>query len=177
MISCIVHSLLPTFLPVLEPPRVEPAGIYCSDGKRPDGIGREGNHWCEVPHVWTLLLHCISPMQSVKHRICGNPSRGQEENHQHTDYPHIFTPVSVETSELFGPLTCFPGRCWSLYHPGNIIITQATGEKMYYSFLLQRLPWWLRAVSVGTTGQFVGLDQSAGLTLFIYLLFSFSIAL
>ena len=75
--------------------------------------------------------------------------------YQHLDISHSFTPVSVETSGVFGPLT------HAFLKDLGRRITLATGEARSYSYLIQRVSVAIQrgnAASVaGTTGEFPAL--------------------
>ena len=144
------------------PSRLEPAGIYRSDGKRPDGITL-------VPWesgkllVWdatcadTFAPSYISDAASGVGVVAAQAEARKVAKYQHLDTSHSFAPVSVETSGVFGPQThAF------LKNLGRRI-TLATGEVRSFSYLIQRMSVAIQrgnAASVaGTTGQFPALPD------------------
>ena len=120
------------------PSRLEPSGLYRSDGKRPDGITmvpwKNGKYL-----VWdaTCPATFATSYTALATREVGAVAAQAEEKkatkYSHLVFNHIFTPVAIETSGAMGPETRVflkeLGHCLRL----------ATGEAKSKSFLLQRL--------------------------------------
>ena len=95
------------------PSRLEPSGLYRSDGKRPDGItiapwerGRT--------LIWDAT--CIDTFAPSYTRMAIEEAGSvaeiadirKKKNYEALSTVHIFTPIAVETSGVFGPETrCF----------------------------------------------------------------------
>ena len=143
------------------PSRLEPVGIYRSDGKRPDGI-------TVVPWergqllVWDATCSdTFAPSYTTyATREAGAVAALAEERkkakYQHLDASHCFVPIAVETAGAFGPQT----RAF-LKDLGRRI-TRATGDERSHSYLIQRVSVAIQrgnAASVaGTSGQSASLD-------------------
>ena len=136
------------------PSRLEPAGIYWCDGKRPDGITL-------VPWergkllVWdatctdTFAPSYTSNAASEAGAVAALAEERKKAKYQHLDASHTFIPVTVETTGVFGALT----RAFlkDLSHR----IVRATGEERSYSPKGyrwrfnggMRYRWWAHLVS------------------------------
>ena len=94
----------------LEPSRLEPSGIHCSDGKRPDGITtipwRNGKLL-----VWDATSpDTFAPLHVSKATSEAGAVAALAEDRKRTKYTcleptYTFTPIAIETSGVFGPLT------------------------------------------------------------------------
>ena len=108
------------------PSRLEPAGIYRSDGKRPYGItvslGRVVSCWSGMPHAQTLLLHRTLPMQQGKReRLLPWQSRGKRLN------TNIWIPHTVSFPSQWPPQSLRPSDTGFPEHPhtcGFFVLTQ-----------------------------------------------------
>ena len=144
------------------PSRLEPAGIYCSDGKRPDSITlvswESGKLLVrDATCADTFAPSYISDAASGVGVVAAQTEARKVAKYQHLDTSHSFTPVSVETSGVFGPQT------HAFLKSLGRRITLATGEVRSFSYLIQRMSVAIQrgnAVSVaGTTGQFPALPD------------------
>ena len=157
-LNVIVHRALST---AKIPSRLEPAGIYRSDGKRPDGI-------TVVPWERGQLLvwdgtcsDTFAPSYTTNAtREAGAVAALAEERkkakYQHLDASHYFVPITVETAGTFGPQTR------AFLKDLGCRITRATGDMRSHSYLVQRVSVAIQrgnAASVaGTSGQSTTLD-------------------
>ena len=120
------------------PSRLEPAGIYRSDGKRPDGI-------TVVPWergkllVWdatcsdTFAPSYSSNAASEVGAVAAMAEERKKAKYEHLDASHSFVPVAVETAGVFGPLT------HTFLKDLGRRIALVTGEEKSYSYLVQRV--------------------------------------
>ena len=117
------------------PSRLEPSGLFRSDGKRPDGISlvpwKNGKLlvWdatCPDTFAPSYIAHATSEAGAVA---------AQAEQKKCEKYCHLdtFVPVAIETSGAIGPTT----RVF-LRELGQRL-GQVTGEARSYNYLLQRL--------------------------------------
>ena len=144
------------------PSRLEPAGIYRSDGKRPDGI-------TVVPWergkllVWdatcsdTFAPSYSSNAASEVGAVAAMAEERKKAKYEHLDASHSFVPVAVETAGVFGPLT------HAFLKDLGRRIALVTGEEKSYSYLVQRVSVAIQrgnaASVVGTMGQLGSLDE------------------
>ena len=92
------------------PSRLEPSGIFRSDGKRPDGITL-------VPWksgrllVWdatcpdTFAPSYLPTAASGVGEVAAAAEERKKRKYSHLDQCHLFVPVAIETSGVFGPET------------------------------------------------------------------------
>ena len=85
-------------------------GLYRSDGKRPDGVAIVP--WkCGQLRVWDATCpDTFAPSYSTiaANQVGAVAQQAEEKNMQkykHLDSCHLFTPVAIETSGVFGPKT------------------------------------------------------------------------
>ena len=147
------------------PSRLEPTGIYRSDGKRPDGATMVP--WERgKPLIWdatcsdTFAPSYIPNASSEAGAVAALAEDRKRMKYQHLDSStYCFTPIAVETTGVFGPLT----RAF-LKDLGRRI-TRATGEERSHSYLIQRISVAIQrgnAASVmGTIRQPVDLEEVA----------------
>ena len=137
------------------PSRLEPSGIFRSDGKRPDGITM-------VPWengkllVWdTTCPDTFAPSYtawatSEPGAVAALAEEKKRDKYAHLDPSHSFTPVAVETSGAIGP------QLLAFLKDLGRRLRQVTGEDRAFSHLLQRVAVAVQrgnAASVmGTTG-------------------------
>ena len=92
------------------PSRLEPSGLYRSDGKRPDGVSIVP--WkCGQLLVWDATCpDTFAPSYSTiaAHQVGAVAQQAEErkmQKYKHLDSCYFFTPVAIETSGVFGPKT------------------------------------------------------------------------
>ena len=143
------------------PSRLEPSGLYRTDGKRPDGI-------TVVPWkkgkllIWdaTCPDTFASSYSSSATREAGAVAALAEERktakYAHLNPTHAFTPVAIETSGVFGPQTM------AFLKELGQRLAQASGDERSTTYLFQRLSVAVQrgnsASVLGTTGQLPGQD-------------------
>lgn len=120
------------------PSRLEPSGIFRTDGKRPDGITM-------VPWekgkllVWdatcsdTFAPSYLPSATSEAGAVAALAEDRKKDKYSNLDSSHIFTPVAVETLGVFGPLT------YSFLRELGRRIYQSSGEENAFPYLIQRL--------------------------------------
>ena len=119
------------------PSRLEPSGIYRSDGKRPDGMSivpwKSGKLlvW-DVTCADTFAPSYTSIASSKPGAVAAQAEERKCSKYSHLSLNHIFTPVSIETSGSLGPKTRH------FLKELGCRLRQATGE-INSSYLLQRL--------------------------------------
>ena len=120
------------------PSRLEPTGLFRSDGKRPDGITIVP--WqCGKLLVWDVTCpDTYAPSYSAFAAAEAGAVANQAEHkkcvkYAHLDHNHIFTPIAIETSGVYGSETLK-----FLKELGHRL-KQTSGECNAYSYLLQRL--------------------------------------
>ena len=132
------------------PSRLEPAGMYRNDGKRPDGITM-------VPWergkllVWdatcsdTFAPSYLASATSEAGAVASLAESRKRAKYANLDPSHLFQPVAVETSGAFGPHT------FDFVKELGRRISRTTGESRSFPFLIQRLAvaiqransaWW-----------------------------------
>ena len=120
------------------PSRLEPSGLFRSDGKRPDGISlvpwKNGKLlvWdatCPDTFAPSYIAHATSEAGAV----AAQAEQKKCEKYCHLDTCHTFVPVAIETSGAIGPTT----RVF-LRELGQRL-GQVTGEARSYNYLLQCL--------------------------------------
>ena len=92
------------------PSRLEPSGLFRSDGKRPDGITIV--HWqCGKLLAWDATCpDTYAPSYSAFAAAEAGAVANQAEHkkcvkYAHLDHNHIFTPIANETSGVYGSQT------------------------------------------------------------------------
>ena len=85
------------------PSRLEPSGLYCSDGKRPDGVSIVP--WkCGQLLVWNATCpDTFAPSYSTiaAHQVGAVAQQAEDrkmQKYKHLDSCYFFTPVAIETS-------------------------------------------------------------------------------
>ena len=120
------------------PSRLEPSGLFRSDGKRPDGVSIVP--WkCGQLMVWDATCpDTLAPSYSTiaAHQV--GAVAQQAENRKTQKYKHLescyfFTPVAIETSGVFGPKTLEFLK--ELGHQ----LRQVSREAYSFAYLTQRL--------------------------------------
>ena len=143
------------------PSRLEPSGLYRTDGKRPDSI-------TVVPWkkgkllIWDATCHdtFASSYSPSATREAGAVAALAEERktakYAHLNPTHAFTPVAIETSGVFGPQTM------AFLKELGQRLAQASGDERSTTYLFQRLSVAVQrgnsASVLGTTGQLPGQD-------------------
>ena len=120
------------------PSRLEPTGLFRSDGKRPDGVTlvpwRSGRLL-----VWdATCLDTFAPshLPSATREagaVAAQAERSKQEKYSALDQCHTFTPVAIETAGPFGTET------FSFLRELGCRLKQVTGEAKSFSYLRQRL--------------------------------------
>eukprot|EP00731_Ephydatia_muelleri_P037460 Em0476g3a len=92
------------------PSRLEPSGLYRSDGKRPDGITTVP--WkCGQLLVWDATCPdtyapSYSTIAAQQAGAVGQQAEDKKaQKYKHLSSHHFFTPVAIETSGVYGPRT------------------------------------------------------------------------
>ena len=138
------------------PSRLEPSGLYRTDGKRPDGI-------TVVPWksgrllVWdatcpdTFAPSYVASATNEAGAVAALAEERKKTKYAHLDSSHTFTPVAIETSGVIGPQSMIFVRDLGRR------LAQVTGEERSTTYLLQNLSVAVQrgnAASIrGTTGQ------------------------
>ena len=120
------------------PSRLEPSGLYRSDGKRPDGVSIVP--WkCGQLLVWNAMCpDTFAPSYSAiaaqqVGAVAQQAKDRKVQKYKHLDSCHFFTPVAIETTGVFGPTaTEF------LKEIGHRL-RQVSGEANSYAYLTQIL--------------------------------------
>ena len=120
------------------PSRLEPSGLYRTDGKRPDGISvvpwRNGKLL-----VWdatcpdTFAPSYIALATSEAGAVAAQAESEKCAKYSHLVSSHIFTPIAIKTSGAIGPST--RGFLKEL----GLRLKRVTGEANSTQYLLQRL--------------------------------------
>ena len=122
------------------PSRLEPAGLDCSDGKRPDGITmvpwKNGNLL-----IWDATCSdTYAPSHLALSTNAAGAIASQAEDRKMVKYSYLeghpgicFTPIAYETSGVVGSLSLIFLK--ELAHR----LSATTGDTKSYSYLLQRL--------------------------------------
>ena len=120
------------------PSRLEPSGLYRSDGKRPDGVSIVP--WkCGQLLVWDATCSdTFAPSYSTiaAHQVGAVAQQAEDrkmQKYKHLDSCYFFTPVAIETSGVFGPKTTEFLKV--LGHR----LRQVSGEANSFAYLTQRL--------------------------------------
>ena len=120
------------------PSRFQPSGLYCSDGKRPDGVSIVP--WkCGQLLVWDATCpDTFAPSYSTiaAHQVGAVAQQAEDrkmQKYKHLDSCYFFTPVAIETSGVFGPKTTKVLK--ELGHR----LRQMSGEANSFAYLTQRL--------------------------------------
>ena len=107
------HSLSSAHIPS----RLEPSGVYRTDGKRPDGISMVPWRHGRVL-VWdatcpdTFAPSHVSSAATSSSAIAKQAEQAKKAKYAHLDASHYFVPLVVETSGVLGPealLSAGPG--------------------------------------------------------------------
>ena len=155
-INEIVHRAIST---ARLPSRLEPTGLFRSDGKRPDGITlvpwRSGRLL-----VWdatcpdTFAPSHLASATSEPGAVAAMAELNKRAKYSNLNQCHIFTPVAIETAGPFGPDTL------SFLRELGYRLRQVSGEVKSFSYLQQRLSIAVQrgnAASVmGTMGVTIG---------------------
>ena len=144
------------------PSRLEPAGMYRNDGKRPDGITM-------VPWergkllVWdatcsdTFAPSYLASATSEAGAVASLAESRKRAKYANLDPSHLFQPVAVETSGAFGPDT------FDFVKELGRRISRTTGESRSFPFLIQRLAVAIQransACVVGSLGSEASLED------------------
>lgn len=120
------------------PSRLEPPGVYRSDGKRPDGISlipwRQGKAlvWdATCPDTFAPSYQASAALKAGA--VAAQAEQAKKTKYAHLDTSHYFVPVAVETSGVLGPEALL-----FLQELGHRLRV-ATGEQRSQQFLLQRV--------------------------------------
>ena len=120
------------------PSRLEPSGLYRSDGKRPDGVSIVP--WkCGQLLVWDATCpNTFAPSYSTiaAHQVGAVAQQAEDRKmrkYKHLDSCYFFTPVAIETSGVFGPKTT------EFLKELGLRLRQVSGEANSFAYLTQRL--------------------------------------
>ena len=120
------------------PSRLEPSGLYRSNGKRPDGVSIVP--WkCGQLLVWdaTCPDTFAASYSAIAAKQVGAVAQQAEEKkmqkYKHLDSCHFFTPVAIETTGVFGQ------RITEFLKELGHRLRQVSGEANSYAYLTQRL--------------------------------------
>ena len=134
------------------PSRLEPSGLYRSDGKRPDGITTVP--WkCGQLLVWDATCPdtyapSYSTIAAQQAGAVGQQAEDKKaQKYKHLSSHHFFTPVAIETSGVYGPRTA--GFLKELGHR----LRQVSAEASSFHYLAQRLSV---AIQRGNSGSVMG---------------------
>ena len=138
------------------PSCLEPSGLARADGKRPDGITLAPRKcgqllvWdatCPDTHAPSYATIAVAEAGAVANQV----ECKKQLKYAHLGPGHIFTPIAIESSGVFGTETVKfltdLGHCLKL----------ASGENSAYPFLLQRLSV---AVQRGNAASVMGSEQA-----------------
>ena len=144
------------------PSRLEPSGLYRSDGKRPDGISIVPWQSGKVL-VWdaTCPDTFVPSHVTVAAREAGAVAEQAEQlkkaKYAHLDNSHHFIPVAVETSGALGP------EALNFFRELGHRLRRMTGEPKSLQFLLQRLSIAVQrgnaAAVLGAVGRLPSIDD------------------
>ena len=144
------------------PSRLEPSGLYRSDGKRPDGISIVPWQSGKVL-VWDATCpDTFAPSHvTVAAREAGAVAEQAEQlkkaKYAHLDNSHHFIPVAVETSGALGP------EALNFFRELGHRLRRMTGEPKSLQFLLQRLSIAVQrgnaAAVLGAVGRLPSIDD------------------
>eukprot|EP00731_Ephydatia_muelleri_P014934 Em0008g654a len=139
------------------PSRLEPSGLYCSDGKRPDGITTVP--WkCGQLLVWDATCPdtyapSYSTIAAQQAGAVGQQAEDKKaQKYKHLSSHHFFTPVAIETSGVYGPRTA--GFLKELGHR----LRQVSAEASSFHYLAQRLSV---AIQRGNSGLSAHLEEGS----------------
>ena len=120
------------------PSRLEPSGLYRTDGKRPDGITvvpwKSGKLlvWdATCPDTFAPSYSSIATREAAA--VAAMAEERKAVKYVSLSSTYTFTPVAIETSGVFGPRTATFLK--DLGHR----LAQVTGDKKSTTYLLQRL--------------------------------------
>ena len=140
------------------PARLEPSGLYRSDGKRPDGISlvpwrREKLLVWDATCPDTFAPSYSASATSEAGAVATQAEERKEAKYVHLNSVHTFTPVAIETSGVFGPKTM------RFVRELGQRLERVTGEARSTNYLVQRLSV---AVQRGNSASVLGtMDLSA----------------
>ena len=120
------------------PSRLEPSGLYRSDGKRPDGMTlipwKRSRILVWDATCWDTFAPSNLP-QAIREAgaVAAKAEQIKEAKYSHLDTSHLFIPIAFETSGSLGPTTA--GFIKELAH----LISRENDEPLAHQYLLQRL--------------------------------------
>ena len=145
------------------PSRLEPSGLYRSDGKRPDGITTVP--WkCGQLLVWDATCPdtyapSYSTIAAQQAGAVGQQAEDKKaQKYKHLSSHHFFTPVAIETSGVYGPRTA--DFLKELGHR----LRQVSGEASSFHYLTQRLSV---AIQRGNSASVMGTMDGDGEEFFV----------
>eukprot|EP00731_Ephydatia_muelleri_P014840 Em0008g560a len=145
------------------PSRLEPSGLYRSDGKRPDGITTVP--WkCGQLLVWDATCPdtyapSYSTIAAQQAGAVGQQTEDKKaQKYKHLSSHHFFTPVAIETSGVYGPRTA--NFLKELGHR----LRQVSGEASSFHYLAQRLSV---AIQRGNSASVMGTMDGDGEEFFV----------
>ncbi|KAL5460146.1 hypothetical protein EMCRGX_G033573 [Ephydatia muelleri] len=145
------------------PSRLEPSGLYRSDGKRPDGIPTVP--WkCGQLLVWDATCPdtyapSYSTIAAQQAGAVGQQAEDKKaQKYKHLSSHHFFTPVAIETSGVYGPRTA--DFLKELGHR----LRQVSGEASSFHYLAQRLSV---AIQRGNSASVMGTMDGDGEEFFV----------
>ncbi|KAL5468951.1 hypothetical protein EMCRGX_G030112 [Ephydatia muelleri] len=145
------------------PSRLEPSGLYRSDGKRPDGITTVP--WkCGQLLVWDATCPdtyapSYSTIAAQQAGAVGQQAEDKKaQKYKHLSSHHFFTPVAIETSGVYGPRTA--DFLKELGHR----LRQVSGEASSFHYLAQRLSV---AIQRGNSASVMGTMDGDGEEFFV----------
>ena len=116
--------------------RLEPTGLFCSDGKQPDGITLVPWRSCRLL-VWdaTCPLCSFRPTQCTSEAgaVAALAERSKHEKYLDLNQCHTFTPVAIKTAGHFEPET------FLFLRELGCRLKQVTGEAKSFSYLQHHL--------------------------------------
>ena len=131
----IIHRALAT---ATIPSHLEPSGLYRSDGKRPDGASlvpwRRGKFlvW-DATYKDTFAPSYVSYAAREAGLVAKQAEEGKRSKYRHLAASHIFVPVAVEISGVFGT------EALEFIKELSHRLHQTTGEAKSGLYLLQRM--------------------------------------
>ena len=149
------------------PSRLEPSGLYRSDGKGPDGIsvvpwgrGKLLVWDATCPDTFAPSYSALATIEAGA--VAAKAEVGKCQIYSHLDPNHLFEPVAIETSGAFGPST----RVFLEELGGRL--KRVMGEANARSYLYQRLSM---AVQRGNAASIMGtISPSSDLADFFFFL-------
>ncbi|KAL5488580.1 hypothetical protein EMCRGX_G017546 [Ephydatia muelleri] len=145
------------------PSRLEPSGLYRSDGKRPDGITTVP--WkCGQLLVWDATCPdtyapSYSTIAAQQAGAVGQQAEDKKaQKYKHLSSHHFFTPVAIETSGVYGPRTA------DFLKELGYRLRQVSGEASSFHYLAQRLSV---AIQRGNSASVMGTMDGDGEEFFV----------